>query len=263
MYQSGSLSHGASLAQLNSEVRNAHLELLSAHCATHQLRIHYSADQLARLGQADVLRKSAEAASALHEFYSSIASKIPQPPPAPEAPPPLTAEQIAQGIEAVASHLRAQREHYFPLAHPLSHSQLEMLSPYFSAECLEQIRIAELHGERVAIPNFYSQAKAMGLENLPQMSHMESITYLDVIVFNETHTDRGLFHGLVHCVQIKVLGLERYSELWVRGFLKTKTHYTVPLEVQAFSLVSKFLRPVPERFSVENEVRQWAEGNRY
>ena len=253
----------ASLVQLNSEVRNAHLELLSAHCATHQLRAHYSAEQLVRFGQVDVLRKSAEAASALHQFYSDIAKKIPSPAAAAHVFPQLTAEQMAQGVQAVASHLRTQREHYLPLARPLSSREIEMLSPYFAASWLERIRIVELHGERVPMPDFYAQARAMGIENLPQISHLESITFLDVIVFNESFTERGLFHGLVHTVQIEVLGLERYADLWVRSFLKTKTHYTVPLEVQAFSLVSKFMRPVPERVSVEDEVRQWAAAGRY
>ena len=31
--------------QLNSELHQAHLELLSAHCATYQLRLHYSVDR--------------------------------------------------------------------------------------------------------------------------------------------------------------------------------------------------------------------------
>ena len=263
MYQFRPLPDRTSLVQLNSEVRNAHLELLSAHCATHQLRIHYSPELLARFGQAEVLRKSAEAAGALYEFYTGITKRIAGAPAAPEVFPQLTSAQIAQGIEAVTFHLRAQRELYLSLARPLSPPELEKLSPYFSAACLERIRVAELHGARVKVPDFYAQARAMGIENLPQISHLESVTFLDVIVFNETITDRGLFHGMVHCVQIKVLGLERYAELWVRGFLKTRTHYTVPIEVQAFSLASKFLRPVPERFSVEDEVQQWVAANRY
>ncbi len=64
--------------QMNSELEHAQLELLSAHCATHQLRLHYSADDLARFGRRDILRKSAQAASALNDFYSSIEKKIPQ-----------------------------------------------------------------------------------------------------------------------------------------------------------------------------------------
>jgi hypothetical protein len=254
---------GTPPAQLNAELRNAHLELLAAHCATHQLRAHYSTEHLARMGEPDVLRKSAEAAAALHEFYSAIASKISPPPPAPERLPQLTAEQIAQGVEAVCSSLRAQREQYLPQGRPLSRQQKAALKPYFPASLLKRLRIAELHGTRVAVPEFYSKARAMGVQNLPELSHMESITFLDVIVFNETFTDRGLFHGMVHSVQIEVLGLERYAELWVHGFLKSHAHFTVPLEVQAFSLASKFLRPVPERFSVEKEVRQWAAEGRY
>ena len=257
------VNDGASPVQLNAELRDAHLELLSAHCATYQLRLRYSTDHLARFGQPDILRKSADAASALHQFYSTIVNKLPHAAPAAEVFPDPTQEQIAQGVEWLASCLRAQREQYRPLARPLSVQQVEMLSSYFSSALLDRIRIAELHGARVPVPDFYAQARAMGFDNLPQISHMESLSFLDVIVFNETLSARGLFHALVHSVQIEVLGLKRYAELWVHGFLKARTHFTVPLEVQAFSLASKFLRPVPERFSVEDQVRQWVAAGRY
>lgn len=254
---------GGSPVQLNAELRGAHLELLSAQCATHQLRLRYSTDHLARFGQPDVLRKSAAAASMLSEFYSAVARQIPLAAPAAEVLPQPSAEQIAQAVEWLCGSLRAQREHYVPLAGPLSRPQVERLSPYFSAAVLERIRIAELHGARVPVPDFYAQARAMGFDNLPEISHMESLTFIDVIVFNETFSERGLFHGLVHSVQIETLGLERYAELWVHSFVKTRAHFTVPLEIQAFSLSSKFLRPVPERFSVEDEVRQWIAAGRY
>jgi hypothetical protein len=47
--------------------------------------------------------------------------------------------------------------------------------------------------------------------------------------------------------------------------MRTRTHFTVPLEAQAFSLTSEFMRPCAERFSVlvEDEVRNWATGGRY
>ena len=64
-------------------------------------------------------------------------------------------------------------------------------------------------------------------------------------------------------VQFQVLGLERYSELFVRSFVNTKLHFTVPLEAHAFSLESKFFQPAAERFSVEQQVRLWAEQGRY
>src|SRR5580704_10321015 len=67
-----------SIAQMNSELQHAQLELLSAHCATHQLRLRFSADDLARFGQRDILRKSIQAAAALSEYYTSIEKKIPE-----------------------------------------------------------------------------------------------------------------------------------------------------------------------------------------
>lgn len=251
-----------SVLQMNSELQHAQLELLSAHCATHQLRLHYTPDDLARFGRRDVLRKSAEAASALNEFYASIEKKIPRPAvDAPAAQQP-TGEQIAQAVEWLSSYLRAQREHYLPAAAPLHNQLRASMWPYFSVALLDQIRIVELKGARVAIPEFFAKVRAQGFEP-PEISHMDSLTFLDVIAFNEQLTERSLFHALVHTIQIQVLGLERYAELWVQSFIKTKAHFTVPLEVHAFSLASKFLRPAAERFSVEDQVRRWVADDRY
>src|SRR5208282_2250944 len=76
MYSWNKPEDRVSIAQMNSELQHAQLELLSAHCATHQLRLRFSIEDIARYGQRDVLRKSAETASALSEYYSSIQEKI-------------------------------------------------------------------------------------------------------------------------------------------------------------------------------------------
>src|ERR1700740_2670782 len=103
---------------MNSALDHAHLELLSARCAVHPLRLQYSSDDLARFGSRDTLRKSAQAASALHEFYAAIENKIPaarhstafQPSP----------DEIAQAVEWLSSYLKEEREYYAPVAVPLS-----------------------------------------------------------------------------------------------------------------------------------------------
>ena len=259
MYPQENSDYRASALQLNSELHQAQLELLSAHCATHQLRLRFSTDDLARLGRRDVLRKSAQAASELHEFYSSVEKKIPQEQlPAPVEPSP---EQIAQAVGWLSDYLTGQREHYFPVATPLSRQRKALLWPYFSPELLDQIRVLDLHGARVAVPEFFAEVRAHGFDP-PEITHMDSLTFVDVVVFNQELTERALFHALVHAVQIRILGLKRYSELWVDSFIKTKTHFTVPLEVHAFSLASKFLRPA-ERFSVEDQVLRWVTDGRY
>jgi hypothetical protein len=65
-----------SVVQCNAELRRAQLERLSAHCATHQLRLHDSADDLGRFGRKDLLRKSAEAANPLSAFYAAVEKRI-------------------------------------------------------------------------------------------------------------------------------------------------------------------------------------------
>jgi hypothetical protein len=250
-----------SIVHMNSELRHAQLELLSAHCATHQLRLRFSTDDLARFGQRDVLRKSLEAAAALNEYYASIENKLSAI--QSEPPVPLTGERIAEAISLVSAYLRDQRELHFHSASPLTLHQKALMWPYFSPALLDQVRIVELKGDRVPNPPFYAEARALGFSNLPEITHMHSLTFLDVVVFNEKVTERCLFHGLVHAVQFEILGLERYTQLFVRSFVNTKLHFSVPLEAHAFSLESKFVGSPAHRFSVEDQVRLWFKQGRY
>jgi hypothetical protein len=252
-----------SIVRMNSELRHAELELLSAHCATYKLRLRFSTDHLARYGRRDILRKSIETASALNEYYSSIEKQIPEEGAAPATPAGLTEPQIERAIECVSSYLRAQRDHFLPSGQPLNKEHRDLMSPYFRADLLDDIRFVELQGARLSNPPFYSEAKALGFVNLPDIAHMNSMTFLDVLVFNERLAERSLFHALVHAVQFEVLGVERYTELFVRNFVNTRFHFLVPVEAHAFFLESKFARPAAERFSVEDQVRLWAKQNRY
>ena len=66
----------AAIVQMNTELLNAQLELLSAQVATDRLRLRFSAEDLARYGQPDVLRKAAASAATLHDYYNGIASQL-------------------------------------------------------------------------------------------------------------------------------------------------------------------------------------------
>ena len=261
MYSFENADDCRAIVEMNSDLHHAHLEVLSAHCAVHQLRLHYTADDLARFGRRDILRKSAEAASALCEFYSSIEKEVPRD--AHPSAPQLNSAQIALAIEYVSSYLQQKRDHYFPAALPLSNHHKARMWPYFSSQLLDQVRVLELHGKRVPAPSFYAQARALGFDNLPQVTHMESLTFLDVLVFNQTLSEQSLFHALVHAVQFQVLGLQRYTELFVQSFVKAKAHFSVPLEAHVFALESKFKLAAAERFSVEDHVVRWVKDGRY
>ena len=62
--------------RMNAELRQAQLEMLSAQCATDRLRLRFSTEDMARHGDRDLLRKAANSANALHDFYSSIEKVI-------------------------------------------------------------------------------------------------------------------------------------------------------------------------------------------
>ena len=137
------------------------------------------------------------------------------------------------------------------------------MRPFFSPAILDRIRTVELAGTRLPNPSFYTDARAMGFVNLPQIPHMSSLTFIDVVVFNERLTERALFHGLVHAVQFLILGTERYTDAFVRGFVRTLSHFNVPLEAHTFTLESKFARDPAAAFSVEEQVRLWVKEGRY
>jgi len=252
------------IVQMNSDLRHAQLELLSAQCATHQLRLRFSTEDIARFGQQDVLRKAIAAASGLREYYGSIEKQMPSAAggcsfgvSTPDD------DRLRQASACVLAYLREQRERYFAAGFPLSGQLKAGMQPFFSSGLLDRVRLLELKGSRVPNPGFYADAQAMGVENLPSLAHMASLTFVDVVVFNDSITDRVMFHGLVHAAQMQILGLERYAELFVRGFLRTGSHVTVPLEAHAFALDSRYAKDSADRFSVEDQIRLWVREARY
>ena len=245
------------IAQMNAELRHAQLDLLGARCSTDRLRLRFSIEDLARHAERDVLRKAIGHAEALHEYYLAIQKEIP------EDGMPLSESQFQLAVECVTSYLWAQRETFLRIGRPLSAEHKEMLQPFFSAALLERVRFVELHGNRLPPPPFYPRAKSAGVANLPDTTHMASLTFVDVIVFNEEFSQRALFHGLVHVAQMKILGLERYTDLFVRSFLRTQAHFNVPLERQAFALEAKFAAHPAEAFPVEEQIRLWLREKKY
>jgi hypothetical protein len=252
------------LLQMNAELRHAQLEMLSAQCATDRLRLRYSAEDIARHAQRDTLRKACSSASALYEYYNGIARQVPEGDALEKSSPqPLSEAQAREGIARVAQYLREQRDHFGLTALPLDGDHRHTMLPFFSSSLLDQVRIVALDRQRIPNPPFYAEARAMGFVNLPELTHMASVAFGDVLVFHGEITDRSLFRALVRAVQFEVVGLERYTELLVRGFLRTRSHVNVPLEAHAFLLESEFAGSPAKVFSVEERVRLWTNQGRY
>ncbi len=251
------------IMKLNAELRHAQLEMLSAQCATDRLRLNFNADHVVQHGEPEVLRKAFASATALHDYYNFIARRMAGGELlAPDASV-LDEPRIAEAIRRVAEYIRLQREQFFPQGRLLSEVQRRIVAPFFTPVLLDSIRVVEMGQQRLANPAFYAEARELGLTNLPEITHMSSMTFEDVLVFQCEITPRRLFHALVHAAQFSILGLEKYTELYVHAFLKTGSHITVPLEAHAFTLESKFANEPTEPFSVEEKVWLWKNQGRY
>jgi len=175
--------------------------------------------------------------------------------------PRLTPEQIAQVSGLVAQYIATQRERYAARAIALSAQQKVPIGGFFSPQILESARLLVLQEERVANPEFYPMLRSLGFDNLPDQSTMGAITFSDIVVSHQQFSSGLLFHELVHVEQYRQLGIPRFSELYVRGFLNGGSYEAIPLEVNAYTLEGRFERNPSRLFSVADEVAKWlAEG---
>jgi hypothetical protein len=170
---------------------------------------------------------------------------------------------LRDAIAKVVLYLQVQRDIYYQVGHALAEARKNELKGFFSAALLDRVRIVELKERRVANPWFYEEARAKGIQNLPDISHKVAVTFLDVVVFNQKITQRDLFHGLVHSAQFSLLGLERFTELFVTGFLQARSYFLIPLKAHAFALDTRYSEDPRSAFSVEEEIRRWHAQGRY
>jgi hypothetical protein len=175
--------------------------------------------------------------------------------------PKLTPDQMAQVSQLVAGYISAQRGRYAPRAVPLSAQQRAPLEPFFVRDVLDNVRVLVLERERVPNPEFYPMLRGLGFKNLPDQSAMGAVTFCDVVVSHEPFSEELLFHELVHVEQCRRVGIPRFADLYVRGFLSGGSYEAIPLEVNAYALEDRFRRDPRREFSVQAEVARWsAEG---
>jgi hypothetical protein len=176
--------------------------------------------------------------------------------------PQLTPDQIAEISSLVAGYIRAQREKALPLALPLSPAQRASMDGFFLPEVLDT-RLLVLTESRVENPPFYVPLRRMGFSNLPSFSTMAAVTFCDVVVSHQQFSDGLLFHDLVHVEQYRQLGISRFAELYVRGFLSGGGYDGIPLEINAYGLGDRFERSPRTRFSVADEVGAWVRDDKF
>ncbi len=171
----------------------------------------------------------------------------------------LTPQQMVTFSQAVAEYIYAQRNRYYIRALPLAFS--EVWSRFFPAQDLERLRVLQPGQERVPNPPFYEDLEKLGFTGLPDFMTMAAITFDDVVVFHDPLTPQLIFHEMVHVVQYRLLGIEEFARLYVRGYLQGGYDGT-PLEVCAYQLDGRFIKG-SVGFDVEAEVKGWIEEGRF
>jgi hypothetical protein len=177
----------------------------------------------------------------------------------------FTTLELAALVVEASSWLMQQRSEFLPSGAPLSSTQKTKLSPFFTAEILEAVRIVNLSktGRTIPYPPFYERVRDGGHRVVPDSAHMAAIPFVDVAVFNNEPTLRTIFHTLVHVTQFAVLGLEKAMECYLRVLNESGLWMVVPLEEQAYRMDARYTRDPTDLFSVEEEIREWLRKGRY
>jgi hypothetical protein len=177
--------------------------------------------------------------------------------------PKLNDDLIQFMVRSVAEYISEQRTAFSGDAMRLSVDQISAVEPFFDDELLQATRVVILTDRRVENPSFYP----LLLENvgfkIPDFSTMSAITFGDVVVSHGPLPDEALFHELVHAEQYRQLGVPRFAESYVRGFLKEGSYYGIPLELNAYELEKRFGTDRAHSFSVASEVREWIDEGRF
>ncbi len=163
----------------------------------------------------------------------------------------------------VTRYIKAQRNKFLFQANPLTPAQRNVMSAFFSRDLLDLARLVVLDGIRLKNPPFHGILKTLGFSNLRDLSQVSAITFDYVIVSHINFTNDLLFHELVHVEQYRQLGIRRFSELYVRGFLAGGGYDGIPLESNAFELGCRFEANHQDHFSVAEVVAQWIQQGKY
>jgi hypothetical protein len=170
----------------------------------------------------------------------------------PWAPSPRLVRSLLPMLSwMTARYIAYHRNRLWPLARTLDERIQMQLSSFFPQAALSETRVVQAV---LPDPPFYPLVKNLGLQGLMEMSSIGAITLMDVVAYPEQMHFDTLFHELVHVVQYRVLGLKRFSELYVKGFLLKGGYARIPLERQAYELGARFDESPEIAFSVEEEV---------
>lgn len=154
-----------------------------------------------------------------------------------------------------------QRVTHRETAASVSDDDRRQLGIHFDAYALEMARFKRV--STIENPEFLEAIKKRGLPVPYDFSRNRGICFQDTILTSDTfQPPQGkrlglLFHQLVHVVQYQILGVDRFLERYLGGWLDGGFEYfDIPLERQAYELQRRFESSSQQLFSVRHVVEK-------
>jgi len=169
---------------------------------------------------------------------------------------------IAQMVKLGRQWISQQRTAFRPRGHALSDGALATFSNFFDRNLLKNARMVTVPA--IDNPPFLEQLRpVLALASVPVLdfSSMAAITFVDTILLVESaakdNLDSLMFHELIHVVQYDILGLDKFVELFITGWVNQGFNYAaIPLEMDAYELQYQYESAPDLGFDVQDEVSQ-------
>ena len=159
----------------------------------------------------------------------------------------MTEREFRAVYPLIAGWIQKTLAEHATAAKPVASFGFSRLPDYYDAQLLASSKAVVV--PRVPMPPL----SAMGLDRFRDFEQMEAggITYLNTYFVRADHAhDESLhFHELVHVIQWRLLGAERFLALYAEG-LERFGYRKSPLEEMAFRLQHRYQREA-QPFSVE------------
>ena len=161
--------------------------------------------------------------------------------------PPMTEQEFRVVYPLIAGWIEKTLAEHAPAAKPVASLGFSRLQDYYDAPLLASTKAVVV--SRVPMPPL----SAMGLDRFRDFEQMDAggITYLDTYFAraDRAHDESLHFHELVHVIQWRLLGPERFLALYADG-LERFGYRKSPLEAMAYRLQHRFQREA-QPFGVE------------
>jgi hypothetical protein len=162
---------------------------------------------------------------------------------------PLTAQEFRTVCPLVTAWIQKTLAEHARMAKPVASFGFNRLPDYYDAQLLASSKVVVV--SRVPVPPL----STMRLDRFSDFEQMDAagITYLDTYFVRADHAliESFHFHELVHVIQWRLLGPERFLALYADG-LERFGYRNSPLEVMAYDFEERFnLETQP--FNVEAE----------